>query len=576
MTRPVDISDMALYWPATTRAEAYARRAKLYAQEPEGLQAAGKKEEAIQARVLRQAGEAAFAASPMACYEADEWMDHGLELLRQGRYKRAAGLFKRASETCRQGGVARSWDMADAVWNLANALACMGRFKASLRRMEEAGLLLAMQGRLREWVQCGIGLLEIRARRKRTDRDSELFEQLLHTSELLGMTEEQTRLGSHQARASATQRGRRKAVRAQDPPQVRRAIAEVRKLIGRAENAPGGQAPDQRTGVPRSPMPASRRPLQLLSELRCFQTQTRGEVHAHLREGPETDAATQQPGRNGRTAAESQGGQTGTDVPGKPPEGESADADRKMDASLKLIVAHQTRRAVPLLVAAVRAYRAAGKRGLMDLSDALWNLGYVLAMNGSAAGTGLLEQAAVLLARQGRLRDCATCSLVYAAACVEHGRGMAALDSLQVVEQVSLQLQDERMSGLAKWLAGETYLAMDLVGPAFVKIRNAMDLTAKRSEDAELRLIHDWSSDAMQRLVSGCARSVLSHVDSDLRRTVLRLAEVSSNTLTDEQKARLACALEGALSLGVEKDRVSRAIGAIEAANATNLRSDRS
>ena len=72
MTRPVDISDMALYWPATTRAEAYARRAKLSAQEPEGLQAAGKKEEAIQARVLRQAGEAAFAASPMACYEADE------------------------------------------------------------------------------------------------------------------------------------------------------------------------------------------------------------------------------------------------------------------------------------------------------------------------------------------------------------------------------------------------------------------------------------------------------------------------------------------------------------------------
>jgi hypothetical protein len=156
-------SSISLYWHRETRAEAYARRARLFAENVEELRKAGRVADAAEAASLQAAGPAAFAPSSPGCYEADEQMDQAVSALAVRQFTAAAGVLESAVCVYHQAGKSRHWDYADALWDFGYALAYAAgrRFSQALQQMGRAACLFRQQGRILDWVRCRVAMLAV-------------------------------------------------------------------------------------------------------------------------------------------------------------------------------------------------------------------------------------------------------------------------------------------------------------------------------------------------------------------------------------------------------------------------------
>jgi hypothetical protein len=108
-------------------------------------------------------GQASLSARPENCRDADQGMDHALELLSRGERTEAAKLLIPCVRTYRAGGAICQYDLADALWRLGYALGALGDSRVSLAALANAAMLLRRQRRGREYVRCAITLLAVRA-----------------------------------------------------------------------------------------------------------------------------------------------------------------------------------------------------------------------------------------------------------------------------------------------------------------------------------------------------------------------------------------------------------------------------
>jgi len=150
------------YWQRETRAEAYARRARLFASDVTALRKAGRLAEAAEAAAIQAAGPAAFAPSTPEGYEADERMDRALEAFDARRYSTALRQVRHALRQYREAGAGRLWDLVDALLLTGAAAACSGDASVAVDALAEAAGLMRAQACLPQWLRSVVMLLAVR------------------------------------------------------------------------------------------------------------------------------------------------------------------------------------------------------------------------------------------------------------------------------------------------------------------------------------------------------------------------------------------------------------------------------